>query len=580
MILHIPHANRTIPEDLRPTLLLDDDKLEQELIRMTDAYTDELFKPLAGPGDTVITFPVSRLVVDPERFRDDVDEPMAQRGMGAVYTKTSDGDQLRDDLSPADREDLMQRFYDPHHKALEEAVRQELAHKGGALIVDCHSFPSSPLPCDQDQADKRPHICIGTDSVHSPQELVDALHEACKAPASTIDKWTVRINEPYAGTLVPTRFYQQDERVISVMIEVNRSLYMDEQSGKRKRDFDRVMFRLLSAIRKGFAAFFLRSGTQKLADIDEPTDDHANNPIDLGGKSFWSSIGLESDVDSSMSLCANVDMNHGWSDEISALDYPADHDLIAMQDVSLLFQSSRAQEAWDAYSTDYDLQHLLTGDEREEVRRVAYLKALGVEADLSEAECWHRLSELQDELKAAGADHLDQLVRLKSKFLAIKLAAKGEASTTKLDMQLALLAGSLQRIYSKFEAWINQLLVTQAELWPDAARKRAGRRNIREGMRDPEANTSRLTYIGKVALEAQQYGRNNTDASFRRCIMKGMADAERWCMGEGNVEAKYVMTSQESVEDKLREIGLKAGNFRDADIGALLRAYGSRNRQG
>jgi len=41
-------------------------------------------------------FPVSRLVVDVERFPDDEDEPMAGRGMGAVYTRLSSGERLRD----------------------------------------------------------------------------------------------------------------------------------------------------------------------------------------------------------------------------------------------------------------------------------------------------------------------------------------------------------------------------------------------------------------------------------------------------------------------------------------------------
>ena len=60
---------------------------------MTDAFTDELF----DLGDTAnkLVFSVSRLLVDPERFEDDDVEPMAGRGMGAVYTKTHDGQLLK-----------------------------------------------------------------------------------------------------------------------------------------------------------------------------------------------------------------------------------------------------------------------------------------------------------------------------------------------------------------------------------------------------------------------------------------------------------------------------------------------------
>jgi hypothetical protein len=40
-------------------------------------------------------FPVSRLVVDPERFVDDATEPMAACGMGVIYTQTSQRMPLR-----------------------------------------------------------------------------------------------------------------------------------------------------------------------------------------------------------------------------------------------------------------------------------------------------------------------------------------------------------------------------------------------------------------------------------------------------------------------------------------------------
>ncbi len=41
--------------------------------------------------------------------------------------------------------------------------------------------------------------------------------------------WSVGINRPYAGTLVPTTFYGKDQRVLSVMIEVNRRLYLTDE---------------------------------------------------------------------------------------------------------------------------------------------------------------------------------------------------------------------------------------------------------------------------------------------------------------------------------------------------------------
>ena len=80
-ILHIPHGSITIPEDLRASFLLDDLALQQELLRMTDWHTEDLF---GVPGLQRIVFPASRLVVVPERFLQDDQEVMAARGMGVI----------------------------------------------------------------------------------------------------------------------------------------------------------------------------------------------------------------------------------------------------------------------------------------------------------------------------------------------------------------------------------------------------------------------------------------------------------------------------------------------------------------
>jgi hypothetical protein len=51
-------------------------------------YTDELFPTTAYEAGRVV-LPFSRLVCDVERFPSDEDEPMASRGMGVFYTRTS-----------------------------------------------------------------------------------------------------------------------------------------------------------------------------------------------------------------------------------------------------------------------------------------------------------------------------------------------------------------------------------------------------------------------------------------------------------------------------------------------------------
>jgi len=244
MILHIPHASRIIPAAVRNQFLLTDTELDRELLMMTDAYTDELFCADLAPSDTAVVFPVSRLVVDPERFADDAAEPMANRGMGVIYTTTHDGRPLRRVLAPEEKQALLDTYYFPHHQRVSEAVDKELNATGTALLVDCHSFPSAPLPCDMDQSPDRPQICIGTDSFHTPSDVAELLVQYFRAAGLTVE-----LDRPFAGSIVPVAHYRRDARVVSVMIEINRAVYMDESTGAKLPHFEDAQNLVVKAVR-------------------------------------------------------------------------------------------------------------------------------------------------------------------------------------------------------------------------------------------------------------------------------------------------------------------------------------------
>jgi len=230
VVLHIPHSSKLIPGDLRRQILLSDDELELEICRMTDAYTDELFE---SESSFSVTFPVSRLVVDPERFLDDASEPMAARGMGVVYSRTSQGEPLRAPLDAEVRRALIARFYTPHHAALERRVDETLARQAECIVVDCHSFPDVRLRYEDESDAARPDLCIGTDGYHTPDELVELL-----ADEADMRGWSVLVNEPFSGSIVPEKHYRKKASVMSVMLEVNRKLYMDETSGAKGERFE------------------------------------------------------------------------------------------------------------------------------------------------------------------------------------------------------------------------------------------------------------------------------------------------------------------------------------------------------
>jgi N-formylglutamate amidohydrolase len=249
IVLHVPHASTAIPSDVRDTFVISEPEMQQELLRLTDAFTDDLFTGKI-PQVVAIIHQVSRFVVDPERFEDDVQEPMSQRGMGAVYTLTTRGSPLRRALSAAERQHLINTYYAPHHRALTQAVQTVLDQHSKCLIFDCHSFPSHPLPCDIDQHVPRTDICLGTDAYHTPDWLFEAFAARFQQAGYTVEK-----NRPYSGTLVPLTFYAANPRVLSIMIELNRRLYMDEQTGHRHQGYaglDRLLAQILPDVATRF----------------------------------------------------------------------------------------------------------------------------------------------------------------------------------------------------------------------------------------------------------------------------------------------------------------------------------------
>jgi N-formylglutamate deformylase len=233
LIFHIPHASTSIPDDVRKDLLLDDSALANEVRVLTDHFTDKVFGDLALPGDEVVRCPVSRLVVDVERFVDDAQEPMSGQGMGAVYIQTHELKPLRASLEM--REDLLSRFYKPHHANLAAVVENHLALQGEAIILDCHSFPQHALPYEADQTLCRPEICIGTDPYHTSADMAEAM-----AGAYRNNGFEVAFNTPFAGALVPLASYGRDPRVKAIMIELRRDVCMDEETSRIKEDWSRL----------------------------------------------------------------------------------------------------------------------------------------------------------------------------------------------------------------------------------------------------------------------------------------------------------------------------------------------------
>lgn len=232
MVVHVPHAGTALPDDVRAGIVLDDEALTAELVALTDWHTDRLVDVPAAvrTGATAIVNRVSRLAVDVERLPD-AREPMAAKGLAAVYTRTSAGAVLREPTA-AQRRALLARFFHPWAETMERLVGRLVAAHQRCLIVDVHSFPSQPLPYEQPGL-ARPQVCLGFADPHAPMELVDELEQVCRAAGRSVAR-----NEPFAGAYVPLSRCSADPRVQAVMIELNRGTYCDEDTGRPHAGFD------------------------------------------------------------------------------------------------------------------------------------------------------------------------------------------------------------------------------------------------------------------------------------------------------------------------------------------------------
>ena len=224
VILHVPHSATFIPDEVRKSILLSDQELKAELDEMTDTLTEAVAlkaAELSGSKPWLFINNFSRLVIDPERFPD-AREAMNAVGMGAVYQKTSIGTQLRN-LDPTLEKQLLDDYFHPYAEALSDLVAQRFAALGEVTLIDVHSYRVNQHPNAINHGQLRPPICIGTDSFHTPEWLIEAAQSAFSIIGENY------LNQPYSGTYVPLSFYEKESKITSVMMETRADTFLSEE---------------------------------------------------------------------------------------------------------------------------------------------------------------------------------------------------------------------------------------------------------------------------------------------------------------------------------------------------------------
>lgn len=217
LLLHVPHSSSLFPSES----IYSWNDLDNEERLLIDYYTDELFVPQQESADiSSVVFPYCRLFCDVERL---VNDPLEKIGLGISYFREMPAERGCS-RSFGGRVEAFNEYVDFH-----ASVSKILFAMGeGTLLVDCHSFSSHPnllcsTPPDID-------ICIGfnDDETRPSRETLVNTVQYFKAKG-----YKLGINTPFSNSKtysVPTHYH-------SMMIEVNKRLYMNEQTLEKSDSF-------------------------------------------------------------------------------------------------------------------------------------------------------------------------------------------------------------------------------------------------------------------------------------------------------------------------------------------------------
>jgi N-formylglutamate deformylase len=238
-----PHSGMLAPADFAPVLSL------QKLFGTADAYVDELFGTAPDHGAVLIAASFPRCYIDANRSLEQLDPAMidgswqgptvndakVRRGVGLIWASLPTGDAFYDAPLPrADVERRIERCWRPYHEVLERALDQMHARFGAVWHVNCHSMRSHGTARDEGGARQvRPDMVLGDrDGTTCDAAFLELVRGVLAGFG-----YEVAINRPYKGQELVRRYADPSNHRHSLQIEINRVLYMDEQSGERTANF-------------------------------------------------------------------------------------------------------------------------------------------------------------------------------------------------------------------------------------------------------------------------------------------------------------------------------------------------------
>jgi N-formylglutamate amidohydrolase len=244
VVFSSPHSGNHYPADL-----LGLTRLSPEALRKSeDCFIDELFMGCLDLGAPLLRAHVPRAYIDlnreafefdPRMFVEDLPgymnttSPRVAAGLGTIPRMVAEGEpiytkrlHLRDGLH------RVETIYRPFHRALNALVDEAQRKAGCALLIDCHSMPSSAAGPAVVQAASADIVLGDRFGTSCPDEITTFLEQLFAAQGLK----TLR-NKPYAGGFITQNYGAPARNRFALQVEINRSLYMNEERLEKNAGF-------------------------------------------------------------------------------------------------------------------------------------------------------------------------------------------------------------------------------------------------------------------------------------------------------------------------------------------------------
>ena len=251
LVLSSPHSGRVYPPRFLQSARLDPDALR----RSEDAFVEELFEPAVALGLPLLRAHFPRAYLDPNREPYELDPRMFEGrlpayvntrsarvagGLGTIARVVGDSQEIYSRRLPVE-EGLrrIDELHKPYHAALQGLLHRAVRRFGLAVLLDCHSMPSSSVTGTSDPATwrdektKADFVLGDRYGTSCARRFVDAAEGTLRGFGYVVER-----NKPYAGGFITEHYGRPADGCHALQIEINRGLYMDERAIARGPGFD------------------------------------------------------------------------------------------------------------------------------------------------------------------------------------------------------------------------------------------------------------------------------------------------------------------------------------------------------